>query len=304
MMIENIDYQKCNNCGKCEKVCPSRLFEKLTEKDRHDKIYRLYAFNDPNDLCVKCGHCIAVCPQEAILYKDADAPFNFEGTKKLAEIVHYEDMIKILRMRRSMRVFKKEAVPKEKIEKVLEAMRYAPSASNRQNWRFTVITDRDEISYLSKETSKFFKTAKNMLPLKYLLAPFLNKGTRKRVLSPKTKIQLERGLERIRNGEDIIFFDAPSVILLSSREYTSGLAENDAGIAFTYGMLAAQALGLGTCWIGFAQRRLQNKRRLRKHFKIAEGFNVRGVLILGIPAVEYQRGPPRKTLQVNWFEKK
>ena len=67
-------------------------------------------------------------------------------------------------------------------------------------------------------------------------------------------------------------------------------------------MLAAQSLGLGTCWIGFAQRRLQNLSKLRKHFNIPKGFNVRGVLILGDPAIQYQRGPPRRELRVNWIE--
>ncbi|HUT82533.1 MAG TPA: nitroreductase family protein [Candidatus Bathyarchaeia archaeon] len=304
MKVLEIDDDKCNNCGECEKVCPSKLFTKLTEKNRHDKIYRLYFFDDPYDFCVKCGHCIAVCPTEAILYEEAEAPFNFEGTKKLENILPYEEMIKLLRLRRSMRVFKKEEIPKEKIEKVLEAMRYAPSASNRQNWRYTVIRDKNEITYLSNEIARFFKVARRLLPLKYLIAPFLSKGARRRVLNPKSKIQLDKALQRMKNGEDIVFFDAPCVILLSSREYTNGLAENDAGIALTYGMLAAQSLGLGTCWIGFAQRRLQNKIKLRKHFKIQKGLNVHGVMIMGIPAVEYQRGPPRKDLKVNWFEKK
>ncbi|MHA1743437.1 MAG: nitroreductase family protein, partial [Candidatus Heimdallarchaeota archaeon] len=99
-----------------------------------------------------------------------------------------------------------------------------------------------------------------------------------------------------------IFFNAPCVILHYSRDYPNGLADNDAGIALTYGMLAAQSLGLGSCWIGFAQIRLQKKRKLQKHFAIPKGYKVRGVLILGYPAVRYLRAPPRRPLRVRWIE--
>ena len=158
MIIEGIDYNKCIDCGECVKVCPQILYFESRDK-KEDRFY----FKDSYNLCVKCGHCIALCPKEAILYKDAEDAFNFEGTKKLEEIVPYEDLMKIIRMRRSMRVFKKESVPKEKIEKIIEAMRYAPSASNRQNWRYTVITNKEEIEYLRNENFKFFKMAKRTL---------------------------------------------------------------------------------------------------------------------------------------------
>lgn len=261
-----------------------------------------FVFEDPYQLCVRCGHCIAICPPEAILYKNAGEVYTFDGTKKLEEIVSYDELMKILRMRRSIRVFKDKPVPKEKIEKVLETMRYAPSASNRQNWRYTIITNKDEIEYLKKENMKFFRNARRALPFRHLITPFLPYGARRRVLNPKVKMQLERGIERIKQGEDIIFFDAPCVILLYSRKYASSLAANDAGIALTHGMLAAQSLGLGTCWIGLAQRKLMNNRRLSKHFKVPKGFIVFGVMTLGIPAVQYLRGPPRRPLRVQWFE--
>ena len=41
--------------------------------------------------------------------------------------------------RRSIRVYKDERIPKDKLEKLLEAARLAPSAANRQNWKFIVV---------------------------------------------------------------------------------------------------------------------------------------------------------------------
>ena len=298
LKILGIDYEKCIDCFKCIKVCPSILYKKSEVNGKNAKA----SFEDSYSLCVRCGHCIAVCPTEAIVYEDADAFFDIGKEKDLEKIVSYENLLKVLRMRRSYRVFKQEKVSKEKIEAILEAMRYAPSASNLQGWRYIVLTDKNEINYLSKETSSFFKLARKLLPLKYLIAPFLTGRTKKRVLSPKTKIQLDNGLERLANGEDIVFFNAPCVVILYSRKYANAMAANDAGIAFTHGMLAAQSLGLGTCWIGFAQRRLQNIRRIRKHFQIPKGYNVWGVLAIGAPAIKYQRAPPRRPLKIRWVE--
>ena len=45
--------------------------------------------------------------------------------------------------RRSIRVFRREAVPEEKLERVLEAARLAPSARNMQNWKFIVVRERE-----------------------------------------------------------------------------------------------------------------------------------------------------------------
>ncbi len=46
-----------------------------------------------------------------------------------------------LRTRRSIRSFKSEPLKRERIEKVLDAARIAPSAANRQPWHFVVVTD-------------------------------------------------------------------------------------------------------------------------------------------------------------------
>lgn len=50
----------------------------------------------------------------------------------------------IIKKRRSVRIFSDQAVEKEKIEKLIEAATYAPSACNVQGWKFIVV-DRQEI---------------------------------------------------------------------------------------------------------------------------------------------------------------
>ncbi|NPD90655.1 MAG: 4Fe-4S dicluster domain-containing protein [Asgard group archaeon] len=291
LLIQGIDYNKCSECGSCVASCTAKLYSETDDKDK------VYVFNNPHGVCVKCGHCIAVCPDEAILFEHEDPAFNFKGTKKLPDIVSYGDLMKILRMRRSIRVYKDKPVPEKKLEKVLQAMRYAPTASNRENWRITVVTNRKEIEYLSKESTKDLKLAKKLLPLRYLALPFLSPALRKRAIDPRTEVILDRELGALEKGEDIVFFNAPCVLILYARPYTSNMAANDAGVVITHGMLAAQALGLGTCWIGIAQR-IFAKKRIRKHFKVPKGYEVYGVITLGEPDIEYQRAPPRRAVRV------
>ena len=58
------------------------------------------------------------------------------------------DVFDAIRKRRSVRSYQDRPVEKEKLEKILEAARLAPSAKNRQEWRFIVVTDEEKIKML------------------------------------------------------------------------------------------------------------------------------------------------------------
>jgi nitroreductase len=49
----------------------------------------------------------------------------------------------IIKDRRSIRAYKDERISKDKLEKLLEVSRLAPSAANRQNWKFIVVEDEE-----------------------------------------------------------------------------------------------------------------------------------------------------------------
>jgi nitroreductase len=53
------------------------------------------------------------------------------------------NVIDVIRQRRSIRAYADQTVEPEKLERLLEAARLAPSASNRQEWRFVVVTDTE-----------------------------------------------------------------------------------------------------------------------------------------------------------------
>ncbi|MBW2335051.1 MAG: nitroreductase family protein [Deltaproteobacteria bacterium] len=55
--------------------------------------------------------------------------------------MNYDDFLELVKNRRSFRRFKSDPVPKETLEKVLEAARLPPSAGNSQPWEFVVVQD-------------------------------------------------------------------------------------------------------------------------------------------------------------------
>jgi nitroreductase len=64
------------------------------------------------------------------------------------------DVFDAIRSRKSVRSYLDKAVEKEKLNRVLEAARMAPSASNRQEWRFVIVTDPEKRRRLAAEAAR------------------------------------------------------------------------------------------------------------------------------------------------------
>lgn len=60
------------------------------------------------------------------------------------------DAYESLLARRSIRKYKKDAVPHELVEKVVDAARHAPSGMNTQGWHFVVVEDRKKIAEIGR----------------------------------------------------------------------------------------------------------------------------------------------------------
>ena len=58
------------------------------------------------------------------------------------------EALEAIRKRRSVRKFTGELIPREDVEKIVDAGRLAASGSNRQPWEFIVVTNRETINQL------------------------------------------------------------------------------------------------------------------------------------------------------------
>ncbi|MHA1148252.1 MAG: nitroreductase family protein [Promethearchaeota archaeon] len=298
MKILGIDDEKCIKCLACVDDCVQYLFESPQTKIGDKK---KVIFNDEYSACILCGHCIAICPTKAIIYKDSEEPVEFEEVKNPSTIVSYDDIMKIIRSRRSIRKFKEKPVPKEEIKAVLDAMRYAPTARNAQAWEYSVLTDPDKIKRVQKTTQKTLLTLRKALKFGKKIRPILPKSLKEEI-NPSNERSLDKFYEKVKKGIDRVFFNAPVVIIVyQPKAYGSEtLIAVDSGIATAYGALAAQSRGLGTCWIGFAMIAISKSKKVKKWLRIPKGMIITGVMIMGYPAVKYHRLPTREPLKVSW----
>ncbi len=144
-----------------------------------------------------------------------------------------QEFIKILesliRGRRSIRKYKNLPVPKELIDKIIEAGFWAPSGKNLQNWRFFVVTGAKREAYL--EYSK-----KSWLHLKDSL-----------------KVKLKPSLYEFTERFFFTLGEAPVIIFCYSLNDPNEKHLTSIGsvyMAVQNMNLMAQALGLGTCPMG------------------------------------------------------
>ncbi len=128
-----------------------------------------------------------------------------------------------IHQRRSVRKFKQVPPNKDIIEDLLNAGRSAPSAINKQPWRFYVITNTALITSMAKEIEAV----------------------------AEGQFQLSHGVHLSRT-EDAVFHGAPVVVFISAPK-DNEWAELDVGMCAQNMMLAAKSLGLDSCPVGFGR---------------------------------------------------
>ena len=110
-----------------------------------------------------------------------------------------------IKSRRSRRVFFDKAIPDGIIEEIIEAGRYAPSALNKQPWKFIVITNKDVIKRLSGIVKEKTLKITRFLPILKLFKAALRDpqiiGAMKKTLS---------------TDDDTVFYKAPLLMLIAS----------------------------------------------------------------------------------------
>lgn len=297
MKITGVNEELCTLCGACAEECCADLFSTAMDSGRNS--VRM-VHQDPHGWCTGCGHCLAVCTRDAILWEGAEKPLVPAGIEHPESYCGYEALLPFLQSKRSVRRYRACIPGREQIAAVLEAMRWAPTGHNLQANRYLAITDRSVLQAITDHTIESFKKFRTVIRLRNLLKPFLPRNLYKVLDSPGLLEGVNTMIYRREQGQDPILFDAPVAIIVYYPNM-GALSLLDPAIAFTYGMMAAHSLGLGSCWIGFAIQSLYKNRKMRRRLGVPEDMIVAGVMTLGYPLAVYHRIPPRNPLQVRWL---
>ncbi len=289
-----IDEDLCDGCGLCVRVCPSETLSLEGGKARVT-----------GDRSLRCGHCAAVCPRGAVRVEGVEDPleglksFRIGGTAPPGP----ESLAALMAARFSCRNFRVEPLPREILEDLVRIGTTAPSGTNSQKWTFTILPDRESVLELGRLTADFYAKVNTMARnplLRFYSRLFAGDelGRYYREYYPMVRKALE---EWRAEGRDRLFHGAPAAIVVGSLPGASCPGE-DALLAAGWMTLAAQALGLGSCLIGYAVEAAGRDRRIREHLGLAEGEKVRAVLALGRPALPFRPGKARFAPVVRFFD--
>ncbi|WP_366924512.1 nitroreductase family protein [Metallumcola ferriviriculae] len=279
-----IDEKLCTCCGLCVKECV-----------RHVKIPHQNHVNPQNPACSKCYHCLTVCPNEAIKVKDTDTDIAPDFDNQLLTSIDEDNLMQFFSFRRSHRKYEKKMVDERTLEKLVSAASYIPSGGNSHSYEFTVIKSEQVKKALKKELAAFYarkNTIINNALLRNIAALFTNASTRGFLKDPAYRNRMKDLFNRISTGEDPLFYGAPVIIIIHSKEEVPTPKEDS--ILAGYNMtLMAQALGLGTCFVTLAQKAINSSSQCKKILNLSKEDNINAVLLLGYPLVNYLRPAPR-----------
>ncbi|MFA5177269.1 MAG: nitroreductase family protein [Candidatus Omnitrophota bacterium] len=273
MSLFTIDKAKCKGDGKCARVCPVQIIG-MDEKARIP-----YPLEAAEELCINCGHCMAVCPPGALVLKTMspqDCLALKAGWKLNPEQVEF-----LFKGRRSIRNYKEQLVDRPVIEKIIDIARYAPSGINRQPVYWEVISGKENILQLSEAVISWMQ---EMVDNKSPLAAMLHFEN---IISAQDK-----GADRICRG-------APHIVLAYSvKEEVTGAQA--CTIALTYFELAALSFGLGACWAGYVSMAVNLSEKARKLVELSSRATCHGAMMLGFAKYDYQRVPLRNSPNIRW----
>jgi nitroreductase/NAD-dependent dihydropyrimidine dehydrogenase PreA subunit len=266
-----INTKLCKQDGLCAKECPAGIIS-IKEKESFPGIQA-----DFEDVCIKCGHCLAVCPTGAL-------SMDWSSAKDLQPVSPFIDADKLkghFLGRRSIRQYKNETLEKQTLTDLIDIARFAPSAHNSQSIKWLVIQDQELLKELTVITIDWLK--------------YLDK-TQKEF---SEKFHLDRQIKRYESGVDVILREAPCVIAVYGQK-NDRLAQTTATIALAHLELAAPSFGAGCCWAGFFNSAAMMYPPMIEALNLPEDNILFGSLMIGKPKARYYRIPERKKAEINW----
>ena len=192
------------------------------------------------------------------------------------------DLLKVIKERKSIRAYKPDPIPKERIEEILRLTLHAPSAINLQPWEFIVVTGEEKVR-LSRRLIKAYKEKQiacspgNVKPLP---KTYGKRGAKTLALMKPFFEEMGVDIDQYINEGSCRFYGAPVAILFCLDDSFPKARMVDVGLALGYLALTAHEFGLGTCPIGLINA---YEDEIKDLLNIPENKNVVIGMALGYP---------------------
>ena len=272
MDLFEVNHQTCNQDGICAAVCPAGIVD--FEKGSYP-----VPSTEAEEICIRCGHCVAVCPTASLSHREMPV----EACPPVQKALHLgsEQCEHFLRSRRSIRVYKDKPVGRDLLAKLIDIARYAPSGHNAQDAKWLVLENREELHTLSGIAVDWMRwMMENMSQI-------------------ALSMHMDRAILRWESGVDSILRGAPALIIAYG-EKENVRATTTCTIALTYLELAATSLDLGGCWAGYFNAAAIHFPPMAEALSLPEGHQSCGAMMVGYPKFRYHRLPLRNTPNITW----
>ncbi|MBN1776925.1 MAG: nitroreductase family protein [Clostridiales bacterium] len=320
MFLKTIDPDKCTSCMQCEAVCTNS--QVIVQNEEGLPEFRF------DTRCIYCGHCLAICPEDAITFTPLQEPDEEAGTYVAktvslasgASVFSPDSVFEFLCSTRSTRIFNTRPVEREKLQTIVDAMARAASAGNEQNRNFCIVTAPQTLDALEQALAQHY--AKSLKALRKpvsrtvfiwigaLRAGKQNIGTLETAKMPfKQRRQLMQSIlkDAIPTTDSSFSYlkHAPALILVTRGEKYSTMHKEfyrgDASISATFGILMAKALGLASCRMGLLEIALAQDPKLGRLVKLKPGERLDAAVAFGYADLHWRRIPPRGPVRVVWL---
>jgi nitroreductase/NAD-dependent dihydropyrimidine dehydrogenase PreA subunit len=271
MNFLTVDQDKCKRDRICAAECPSKLIV-FKENASFPEAVRM-----AEQYCIRCGHCMAVCPNDAISVSTVNGDYLPVDPGLLPAANQVEHFLK---SRRSIRGFKDKAVDHAVLEKIIEISSYAPSGHNTQPVHWMIIEDNkiQEIAALVVDWMRYMIKSKPEFAAAMSMKAICMAWDRK---------------------DDRICRNAPHIIIAHAPQDMSS-SQGACTIALSYLELAAYSMGMGACWAGFVGMAAAVFPPLIKELALPEGHKVFGAMLVGYPKYTFSKIPPRNEPKIIW----
>jgi nitroreductase/NAD-dependent dihydropyrimidine dehydrogenase PreA subunit len=266
----SINTDKCKKDGSCALVCPEAIFVQK-EKATTPEIFH-------EEECIACGQCVSICPQGAVVH--ADFPSDRVRSINQELIPSGEQVLELLKTRRSVRALRDRPVERDLIEKIIDAARFAPSARNSQSTEYIVVQDKAVLRKILELTTlhqaRVIQRVSNPLPA------------------------FARLIRAFENGQDQILHNAP-VLVLFHADRRNEFAEVNAALALQNAALICHGFGLGSFFAGYVTAVCQQDDSIPRLLTIPENHVIYGALAIGYPKLKFKNLMERDPAKTIWI---